>query len=337
MHNRDVTGALASLSSVAKLPYKSCMDGISNTFCIVPSALGKDDNKAENLVSLLDGYFSKGSHHINVNVLNRELLEDAHLHPEKYPNLTIRVSGYAVRFNQLTSEQREEVLKRTMHGTGVANFSKAGNFPSVHCDCKFINTGTSASTNIDNLAGATDVQSKDAILGAVHSIETFSTCDGPGIRSLVFLQGCAKRCVFCSNPETQCIVDPINCEEVAVSDVDLACTIQKYQQFLKPNNGGITMSGGEPLLQPDFVRAVFDRVHALGLSTCLDTAGHGNEEMWDKVLPSTDHVLLCVKAMDPDLNAFISGISKQSAERSKTFAKHIRDKYPNIPLTFEKS
>eukprot|EP01083_Nonionella_stella_P134324 408803_1 len=211
MHNRDRNGALASLSSVARLPYASCLDGISNTFCLTPTAVGtQSSERAKNLVTLLDGYFSKGGHHINVNVLNRELLEDAHIHPEKYPDLTIRVSGYAVRFNQLTPEQREEVLKRTMHGSAVATNSKITSYHN--CECSNVDP-----TSIDQVTPAilTNDEDIEAVMGSVHSVETFSSNDGPGIRTLVFLQGCSKRCKFCSNPETQCIVDPFQCPEVA--------------------------------------------------------------------------------------------------------------------------
>ncbi len=116
MHNREENGALASLNSVAKISYDDCRDGVSNTFSITPDTLGRtEEERKGNLVSILDGYFAKKAHHINVNVMNRETLLKAYENPEAYPNLTIRVSGYAVNFNKLSREQQREVISRTFH------------------------------------------------------------------------------------------------------------------------------------------------------------------------------------------------------------------------------
>ncbi len=116
VHGRDSNGAIAALNTIAKLPYEYASDGISYTFAIVPNALGKTENdRINNLIALLDGYFVQHSHHLNVNVFNRELLKDAMEHPEMYPQLTIRVSGYAVNFTKLTREQQLDVINRTIH------------------------------------------------------------------------------------------------------------------------------------------------------------------------------------------------------------------------------
>nr|WP_307991204.1 formate C-acetyltransferase [uncultured Niameybacter sp.] len=116
MHGRDTKGAIASLASVAKLPYQHAQDGISYTFSIIPGALGKsEDERINNLIGMMDGYFNQDGHHLNINVFDRETLLDAMDHPEKYPQLTIRVSGYAVNFIRLTREQQLDVINRTFH------------------------------------------------------------------------------------------------------------------------------------------------------------------------------------------------------------------------------
>ena len=116
MHNREKNGALASLNSVAKISFDYCKDGVSNTFSIVPNALGhQEEERYSNLVSIMSGYFGQNAHHLNVNVLNRETLIEAYENPENHPNLTIRVSGYAVNFHKLSKKQQQEVISRTFH------------------------------------------------------------------------------------------------------------------------------------------------------------------------------------------------------------------------------
>lgn len=326
MHGRDKNGALASLSSVAKLPYAKCMDGISNTFCVLPNALGQKSSRCANLATLLDGYFGKHAHHLNVNVLSREILQDAHMHPEKYPNLTIRVSGYAVRFNRLTPEQREEVMKRTIHSTSVVTMA--------HKEKNEVYEDETEEKKVDvHPEQMEGVEQDGAILGSVYSLETFSTTDGPGIRTNVFLQGCPKKCLFCCNPETQSLADPLQHPEFAMSSAEIASLLSKYKEWLGPRGGGLTVSGGEAMVQPDFVADLFKRVHAIGLTTCLDTACFGNKRRWDKILPYTDNVLLCLKGMDNDVAASVAQVSAAEMAKSKEFARYIRDTYPNIRIT----
>eukprot|EP00238_Polyblepharides_amylifera_P005314 CAMPEP_0196575136 /NCGR_PEP_ID=MMETSP1081-20130531/4680_1 /TAXON_ID=36882 /ORGANISM="Pyramimonas amylifera, Strain CCMP720" /LENGTH=354 /DNA_ID=CAMNT_0041893339 /DNA_START=145 /DNA_END=1209 /DNA_ORIENTATION=- len=145
------------------------------------------------------------------------------------------------------------------------------------------------------------------VFGRIHSIESFSALDGHGIRCIVFLQGCLRRCVFCSNPDTWKTTDAGR----MVSSKEIAKMIKRLVPYMKASGGGVTCSGGEPMMQAEFVAAVYQEAHELGVNTVLDTAGWGNQEDFDKVLPHTDRVMLCVKAMDPDRYTRVSGGLKQ--------------------------
>jgi len=365
LHGRDNSGALASLASVAKLPYTSCLDGISNTFCLVPGGLGpfaEGGVREQNLVTLLDGYFGRAAHHLNVNVLQREMLEDAQQHPDKYPNLTIRVSGYAVHFVKLTKEQQAEFMARTMHGGSVGSsirdsrvlkavqrhqaqqgvdldlpIEDLANILPCPAAAERLHTGwikplpaaQIEELHSEGLREVGDVEPE--IFGTVNSVESCSTTDGPGIRMVLFLQGCSKRCTFCSNPECLPFIrGPAKNSELALSDREVEGMLANYRAFLRPAFGGITLSGGEPLSQPDFCRAVFRRAHALKLTTVLDTAGYGRPEHWDAVLPHTDRVLLCIKAMDDDL--YTSIVGQRFGEDVRALGRHIVRHYPRIAV-----
>eukprot|EP00971_Amphidinium_carterae_P310494 6170023-Amphidinium_carterae.1 len=171
---------------------------------------------------------------MNVNVLRREVLQDAHEHPENYPNLTIRVSGYAVHFNRLTPEQRKEVMARTMHtnGSALAKLKAPEALQNGEQKTAVLDIERLADVELDleHHAGKFKeslsqhmavLKSTDAVVGSVHSMETFSTTDGPGIRTVVFLQGCAKACKYCANPETQAVVNLDMHPELAMSDTEV--------------------------------------------------------------------------------------------------------------------
>jgi pyruvate formate lyase activating enzyme len=262
-------------------------------------------------------------------------LNDAHHHPEKYPNLTIRVSGYAVLFNRLTPEQREEFMARTMHSSSkaAAGCNNCILHGIVAPTAQVTTAGKKREYHTERLVETNEKEEKDGdVLGSVSSLETFSTADGPAIRMTFFLQGCPKRCLYCCNPETRDIVDPKKHPEFAMSSGEVVSLVGKYQEWLRPRGGGITLSGGEPMLQPRFVSDVFKGVHTLGLTTCLDTACHGNKEIWNEVLPYTDVVLLCLKGMDNKLASKIAQVPVSEMAKSKEFARFIRDNYPNIQL-----
>ncbi|KAI8470800.1 MAG: hypothetical protein J3K34DRAFT_419466 [Monoraphidium minutum] len=159
------------------------------------------------------------------------------------------------------------------------------------------------------------------VFGHIHSTESFSTVDGPGVRFIVFTQGCAMRCSFCSNPDTCGWWDGGGCERLFV-------VIRRVLPYLKSSHGGLTCSGGEPLLQPQFVSSLFQEARAMGLTTTLDTTGQGTKHKnWDVVLPHTDGVLFCIKSLDPEKYASMTGLKQLGALR---FARELAER--SIPF-----
>lgn len=149
------------------------------------------------------------------------------------------------------------------------------------------------------------------VFGRIHSEESFSCVDGPGIRYLVFAQGCHLRCLFCSNPDTWARGDA---HGEWVGSRDLADRVERLAAYLRPGRGGVTVSGGDPLAQPSFVAALFRAVRRAGMTTCLDTSGFGTRACnWDVVLPHTDHVMFCVKHIRPDKYKELTGAEASHA------------------------
>lgn len=166
-----------------------------------------------------------------------------------------------------------------------------------------------------------DPQSVPEVYGHVHSTESFSAVDGPGIRFLTFLQGCAMRCSFCSNPDTWSAHSGH-----VMSSKDIASKMEHVLPYLRTSGGGITCSGGEPLLQPHFVAALFREAHKMGVTTCLDTTGQGTKHHnWDIVLPHTDLVLFCIKHLDPEKYRQLTGLCQSGALKfaAELKARHI--------------
>lgn len=266
MHGRDKHGPVASLASVASLPFDYSEDGISYTFSIVPGALGKSvDQRIGNLVNLLDGFFMEHGHHVNVNVIDREVLKDAMEHPELYPQLTIRVSGYAVNFVKLSREQQLDVINRTFH-----TFMQ-----------KVILLNQNNAENLKN------------ITGIIHHTESFGAVDGPGIRFVFFLQGCSLRCLYCHNADAI----PRAGGNIWTAK-QAADEVLRYKSFI--SSGGVTFSGGEPLVQPEFVTAVSKLLHEKGIHTALDTAGCEDPDRPEikAAIDESDLIMLDIKAVD---------------------------------------
>ena len=233
MHGRDSHGIHASAASVAKIPYRDAQDGISLTTTVVPEGWGASRRtESTNLTAMLDAFFGATGYHMNVNVLNRETLLDAMDHPEKYPSLTIRVSGYAVNFVRLTREQQMDVINRTFHGVTPWHSMRARQGRRSRSGgaraAKLAASGSEAAkpsrqqaapppskplkaeepararVNLARKVPETDV--KQALdsgdMGFLHSFTTGSTVDGPGVRVVAWTTGCQWRCRYCHNPDT---------------------------------------------------------------------------------------------------------------------------------------
>ena len=286
MHGRDSHGWLASCLSVAKLPYADAQDGISYTVSVTPSLNRLDQGeKIAQAVKVLDTYCGQGGFHMNLNVLNRDTLLDAMEHPDKYPQLTIRVSGYAVNFVRLTREQQMDVISRTFHGEGLTSWpTSPGRTAGTPCVRRNLRTRRRRPSSTI----------PEGDFGWIHSYETGSTVDGPGIRVTVFMSGCLLRCLYCHNPDTWHLKDGTR-----VSFERAEQALASYAAPLRAMGGGLTISGGEPLVQLHFTKRLFAAAKRMGLHTALDTSGFLGARADDDYLRQVDLVLLDIKSWDP--------------------------------------
>ena len=219
--------------------------------------------------------------------------------PEKYPQLTIRVSGYAVNFVRLTREQQLDVIHRTFHRTLLRRVA----CPNMAWWMSAAGS-TSASGRSPDAPDTAAFAGKETTFGWIHSYETGSTVDGPGVRVMVFMSGCLLRCLYCHNPDTWHLKDGTR--------IELAHAVRRLGDFapaLRAMGGGLTISGGEPLVQMGFTRGLFAAAKRLGLHTALDTSGFLGDRADDDYLAHVDLVLLDIKSGDPDTYRRVTGSS----------------------------
>ena len=277
MNGRDTHGMVAAALSVAKIPYEDAEDGISLTTTVTPDGLGRtQDERVGNLVGVLDGYVAEGGFHMNVNVLDRKTLEDAMKHPEKLPAAHHPRVGLR---GQLRPPHPGAAAGR--HQPHVPRERLA--VPHAHARAAAAAPGTARD-------------------GRVHSWDVSTGVDGPGTRLVVFLAGCPLRCLYCQNPDTWHMRDGRHC---GVADIERR--MRRYARFVTTAGGGVTVSGGEPLLQPAFTRDVFEAAKRLGLHTALDTQGSSGARADDRLLAATDLVLLDIKAGSEDTCQRLTG------------------------------
>ena len=277
MHGRDSHGWLASCLSVAKLPYKDALDGISYTVSVSPQKAHLSEKElVDGAIKAFDVYFAQGGFHMNLNILDKDMLVDAMENPDKYPQLTIRVSGYAVNFIRLTREQQQDVISRTFHGSGLSRGSS----------CRRIGTLTAGSRHDLQRRASPRTRRMRArprrhagVFGYVHSYETSSRYDGPGLRMVLFVSGCLLRCTYCHNPDTWHLKDGTYVSAQHVLD-----RLASFAPALRMLNGGLTISGGEPMVQLEFTRRILAAAKEMGLHTAIQTSGFLGDTADDRYL-----------------------------------------------------
>ena len=328
MHGRDSHGILASAASVAKIPYRDAADGISLTSTMIPQGLGRTPEiQVTNLVGLLDSFFGDSGYHMNVNVLNRDMLLDAMDHPEKYPQSDHSRIG-------LCGELRPSHT-RPADGCDQSDVPRAvmvmdpnADAPDVPLVASPYDLRVSLGEKVPDSHANAALESGD--FGFVHSFTTGSAVDGPGMRVVVWLTGCHFRCVFCHNPDTWKLKNGIPVPLTrAVEEV------RKYRHALRTMKGGLTVSGGEPMLQRQFLIRLFTAVKEMGLHTTVDTNGYLGERLTDADLQACDLVILGMKAFDPVLHRRITGMDNEPvlafARRLATLQRPMWLRYVLVP------